>query len=536
MAAALVYEKVLKHLNFIQNLEKKDSSRAHSLLSAFLKQETEGRNLPNDVIVSANALNEEDLEVVNSLRKIAAECREIEAALNREWAGLPEAAKSILKKNARATYNKCVAFSDGMPLWQSLLYGASTTLSIVWDLWTVIKVPDTSLFPRVVPFLVGTVPITIGYLIAPGANWKQFYEAIFQDRVILGIPARGVLSYGIEHSEFYSDKPKYLATVGTLSVSFMLALNMPRPIIETKDNRTMSQIGRSDGGEEAGGRDLAMTAQLEGAAARLDDLQQKLKSVALHIALGQGTSDALSRIASQTKRVSALLLRSANKYVTVKHNDHGKKFAIVMAWDALLATMIGAASGNQAQIGALIPYIAFAQRRMLEVLFDSSQGVEEMSNLFARSGATAFYQFFGVSVPLLARGRTAFDDGKMKGAMTGALIFITLSVMQYTPDVMFWAGGVARRLCRRRAINDASHHSDDVSHNSDDDEFFDAEDDTDTEDFFDALSDLTAHQHTEEEEEDFFDALATQAGTEASQTIADLVSEIRTGGERSVTQ
>lgn len=507
------YRNAFLKTNAVQNIRQGQSHDVYKMLCAYLAHHETGLDLPPEIVEAANNLTPEQMEGIEALGLLARECRDIERAIEEEWAALPKAAKDHIRSNAGKTRGRIQAFKDGMPLWQSLMMGTMTGGAIAWDVWSVSNVPDSSLFPRVVPFSVGTVPLTIGFLISPGANWRQFFDAIFQDRVFLGVSQRINLTTGIHHDDFYQDKSRYITSVGVSSVLLMLAFNLPQKIIAIKQNMDVNKAGKMPVPEDEAHELLAIRDAMMTKSEHLNRYQKALKDLANRFVLSQGTDDALTRISGKAHRTSELLSRAAGQHIAEKQPDFLKKSQIVGLWDIILGFMFYAARENDAQIGALIPYASFAKMRMLEVLFRQTQNLQDMINLFARSGALALLQLASISAVLQKKGSRAFDDVKLKAGITAALSTVNLTVIQYGPAIMFAlqdAGPAFVRFARKKW------HDIEASR---DGEFFDAveyPDDEQSEEeeiYHDALEILLspdAADGTESSEPDeFFDARST---------------------------
>lgn len=508
-----LYRKAFLKSNAVENIRQGQSQDVYKMLCAYLVHHETGGDLPQEIIDAASNLTPEQLEGIEALGLLAKECRDIERALEEEWAALPKATKTHIKSNARKTRSRNQAFSDGMPLWQSFMLGALTGGAIAWDVWSVSNVPDSSLFPRVVPFSVGTVPLTIGFLISPGANWRQFFDAIFQDRVFLGISQRINLTTGIHHEDFYQDKQRYITSVGVSSVLLMLAFNLPQTIIAIKQNMDVNKAAKMPVPEDEAAEMQVIRNAMMTSSERLNRYQKALKDLANRFILSQGTEDALTRINGKGHRTSELLSRATGQHIADKQPDFLKKSQIMGLWDIILGFMFYAARENDAQIGALIPYASFAKMRMLEVLFKQTRNLQDMINLFARSGALALLQLASISAVLQKNGSRAFDDVKLKAGIAAVLSAVNLTVIQYGPAIMFAlqdAGPAFVRFARKKWQDVEA---------SRDGEFFDVveypDDEQSEEDeiYHDALEILLSTDPADETEnsepDEFFDARST---------------------------
>ncbi len=504
-----LYRNAFLKANAVQNVRQGHSHHVYKMLCAYIVYHETDLDPPPEIVNAASDLTPEQLEGIEALGLLAKECRDIERALEEEWAALPKAAKDHIRSNASQTRSRIQAFSDGMPLWQSIVLAAMTGGAISWDVWSVSNVPDTSLFPRVVPFSVGTVPLTIGFLISPGANWRQFFDAIFQDRVFLGISQRINLTAGIHHDDFYQDKPRYITSVGVSSVLLMLAFNLPQKIIAIKQNMDVNKAGKMPVPQDEAAEMQVTRDAMMATSERLNRYQKALKDLANRFILSQGTDDALTRISGKGHRTSELLSRATGQHIAEKQPDFVKKSQIVVLWDTILGFMFYAARENDAQIGALIPYASFAKMRMLEVLSRHTQSLQDMINLFARSGALALLQLASISAVLQEEGSRAFDDIKLRAGITAALSAVNLTVIQYGPAIMFAlqdAGPAFVRFVRKKWQDmEASRNG----------EFFDAVEDPDDEQSeedeinHEIFSPDTAGETESSEPEEFFDARST---------------------------
>lgn len=502
------YRNAFLKTNAVENIRQGEGYHVHQLLCAYLVHHETGLDLPQEIIDAAGDLTPALQEKIEALGLIAGECRDIERAIEEEWAALPGAAKAHIRSNARKTRSKIQAFSDGMPLWQSIMLSAMTGGAISWDVWSASNVPDTSLFPRVIPFGVATIPLTIGFLIAPGANWPQYFNAVFQDKIFLGITQRINLTTGIHHDDFYQDKPRFITSVGVSSVLLMLMFNLPQKIIAIKQNMDTNKAGKMPPPEDEVAELLAIRDAMMTKSERLNQYQKALKDLAEQHIVSQGLEDGLTKISGEAHRTSELLRRTAGRYVAEERPDFVKKSQIVILWDTFLGFMFYSARENDAQIGALIPYASFAKMRMLEVLLTHTQSLQDMINLFARSGALALLQLASVSVVLQKKGPRAFDDVKLKAGVTVALSTINLTVIQYGPAIMFAlqdAGTAFARFARKKWQDRG------------DGEFFDAieypDDEPEDEVFHDALEIFLNPNPTDRTEgsepDEFFDAHST---------------------------
>lgn len=512
----IAYTEILAKTTAGGNLIQHDGRRLHRLLCSYaVLYRNPSMQLPEHIVSASTDLTDEDTADLKVLGELGEECRQIERAIGEEWAALPESARTVLMGNAVRTGKRIDDFVDGMSLWSSLMTATITSANISWDIWTGIRGPDSSLFPRVVSLSASTAAAVLGFLISPGANVPQIYEAILQDRVVLGTPQRVVYTVGVQDDAFYEDRSSYIAAVAPSALTLLGLLTLPRPVKNALESRTVTKVGKASVSEEDRGEHEMMADSIEAKARVIELLQEKLRAVTKRYPHGEGTRGQITRISSQAHRLSVLLLRAVDRYVDKKHDEHARKMAVVVLWNAIIAAMLAAARNNLGQLSVLLSYVAHSERRMLEVLFDSSKGSDDMVDLFTRAGAPILYQFFFISVPLLARGRAVFDDPVTTGAVTATMTMINMTVIQYTPALVFMVGRGGRAALSkaanaiRRTGRQASAAAQMGYLRPDDAStiFFDAEEDIDTHDFFDAEEEAD-EEFVDAEEDQFFDAVA----------------------------